>query len=136
MEEKKKNPGFQKGRSGNENGRPKTGVGKPISRLRSTLNKLKGLEPDAVDIIEKVIKGQKQELNEDGEVVGVIAKEQVDTAKWVITMINTLTRGAIAEESYKLDLRESKENSQEGRANGTTGSAPKRFSLTMVSDEE
>ena len=107
----------------NPKGRPK-GTAKPISRLRSTLNKLKGLEPEAVEIIEKIISGAE------------VDKSQADTAKWVISMINTLTKGAIAEESYKLDARERQSVSKEEQGTGTEGKPSKRFSIQMISDEE
>ena len=110
--------------SPNPAGRPK-GTATPISRLRSTLNKLKGLEPEAIQIIEKVIKSD----------LANVSKDQIDMAKWVIGQINTLTRGAIAEESFKMDVREKNEESE--KANGTTGAPAKpRLSLKIVSDDE
>lgn len=124
MEDKKPEHRFKKGESGNPKGRPK-GTGGPVSRLRSTLNKLKGLEPDAIDLISKVI---------DGEDVD---KSQLDTAKWVVSMIGTLTRGAIAEESFKTDQLERKAQDIDQKANGTTGGNVKRFSLPSdFGDEE
>lgn len=110
--------------SPNPRGRPKN-TGRPISRLRSTLNKLKRIEPEAIEIIEKVISGESEDLN----------KDQIDMSKWTITMINTLTRGAIAEESFKEDSNNKKKEETEEKANGTTGVPVKRFSLNMVDDD-
>lgn len=115
---------WKEGESGNPRGRPK-GSGRPISRLRSTLNKLKRIEPEAIEIIEKVIAGESEDLN----------KDQIDMSKWTITMINTLTRGAIAEESFKEDSNKRKEEESEQKANGTTGTPTKRFSLNMIDED-
>lgn len=123
MSEEKELPktAWKAGQTGNPKGRPK-GTSRPISRLRSTLNKLKELEPDAVDIIARAIEGD-----------GTLDKSQLDTAKWVIQNINTLTRGAIAEESYKLDV---KDRQEEEKANGTTGVRPKpRLSLKIIDED-
>lgn len=126
-EEKKELPktAWKKGQpSPNPAGRRK-GTATPISRLRSTLNKLKSIEPEAIEIIEKVIKSD----------VANVSKDQIDMAKWVIAQINSLTRGAIAEESFKMDVREKNEESE--KANGTTGAPAKpRLSLKIVSDDE
>lgn len=110
--------------SPNPAGRRK-GTGKPISRLRSTLNKLKEREQLAVEIIDEVLEGRHENLT----------KEQIEMAKWVLSKIESYTRSAIHEESFKMDVREKEQES--AQANGTTGAAPKpRLSLTIVSDEE
>lgn len=115
---------WKKGQTGNPNGRPR-GTGKPISRLRSTLNKLKEREQLAVEIIDEVLEGRHENLT----------KEQIEMAKWVLSKIESYTRSAIHEESFKMDVREKEQESVQ--ANGTTGTAPKpRLSLTIVSDEE
>lgn len=121
--------GFQPGQSGNPEGRPKTGgagTGKPISRLRSTLNKLKELEPDAIAAIQKALNGDT-----------TIDKAQVDTAKWIVTSIASLTRTAIAEETYKIDLRKEQNIGEEGGDKPASNVTPiSRFSTTLVQEED
>lgn len=115
---------FKKGEgSANPHGRPKGRMSKPISRLRSTLNKLKQLEPDAVDVIEKSL------LNDDD-----VQKPQVDTAKWIITSIASLTRTAIAEESYKVDLKTKEEEMM--KSTGTNDSKPIRFTTHIIAEDD
>lgn len=131
-----KNKGAWKpGQTGNPSGRPRTGgrgTGRPISRLRSTLNKLKELEPDAIEVIGKSLN---PDVDEDGRDIPV-PKDKLDTAKWIVSSLNTLTRGAIAEESYRLDVRDRKESEESDRATGTEGKAKKpRLSLRIVEDE-
>lgn len=122
--------------SANPSGRPKGKVAKPISRLRSTLNKLKQLEPDAVEVIEKSLLGKND--SEDQEEGGSVAKSQVDTAKWIITSIASLTRTAIAEETYKSDLQERNNQSEVGEATGTNDFAPRapaRFETRIIDSD-
>ena len=114
---------WKKGKSANPNGRPR-GTGKPISRLRSTLNKLKEREQLAVEIIDEVLEGHHENLT----------KEQIEMAKWVLSKIESYTRSAIHEESFKMDVREKEQESVQ--ANGTTGAPKPRLSLTIVSDED
>lgn len=128
MTTKKKSNLFQPGKSGNAEGRPKTGgkgTGKPISSLRSTLNKLKAYEPEAVEVIGKVLSGDQ----------GDLTKEQIEMAKWVLARLESYTRSAISEESFKLDVRE-KENVL--KATGTDDGAPKpaRFTTHIIQDDE
>ena len=117
-------PRWQKGVKGGPNpaGRPKNS-GRPISKLRGTLNKLKGLEEDAVEIISKALAGEFDD------------KERTDLAKWVINILPTYTRAAIAEESYKTDLKESQQSQEEAKKTGTDN-APARFTMTLVEDVE
>lgn len=113
--------------SPNPAGRPRSrGVGKPISRLRSTLNKLKEREQLAVQIIDNVLEGHHENLS----------KDQIEMAKWVLARIESYTRSAIHEESFKMDVRE-KTQEDSAQSNGTTGTPYKpRLSLTIVSDDE
>ncbi len=134
MTTKKNTNLFQKGKSGNKNGRPKTalGKGKPISRLRSTLNKLKLLEQDAIEAIEATLKGGVE--NSDGVVIEA-DKDKTDIAKWIITSISSLTRTAIAEESYRADLQD---KAIPAKATGTNDSTskPVRFTTHIIQDED
>ena len=87
MTEKKYN--FTPGRSGNPNGRPK-GTGKRVSSLRGIFNKLKKMDQEAIDTIQKSLT--------EGVAVD---KDKVQTAKWVITTITTLHRACLSEEESK-----------------------------------
>jgi hypothetical protein len=137
---------FKQGASGNLNGRPKGKVAKPISRLRSTLNKLKQLEPDAIEVIEKSLLGkndaeakENSETKEDREIIEPVSKSQVDTAKWIITSIASLTRTAIAEETYRSDLQEKNSIPENEKATGTNDVAPRapaRFETRILDSEE
>lgn len=119
----KKSAQWEKGQaSPNPNGRPK-GTGRPISRLRSTLNKLKGFEQEAVDIVGMVLAGEHEGLS----------KEQIDMAKWLIARLESYTRSAISEESFKADTAPQKE-ADSLKATGTEG-RPQRFSLSFVEEE-
>lgn len=125
-EEIKKSNVMVKGVSFNPNGRPK-GAAKPISRLRSTLNKLKQLEPDAVDVIEKAL------LNKN---VGAdVDKSQVDTAKWIITTIASLTRTAITEETFKSDMND-RSNMENLKDKATGTGKPVRFTTHIIQEED
>lgn len=113
--------------SPNPGGRPK-GSGKPISRLRSTLNKLKELEPDAIDVIGLSVKGKE------------VDKERLSTSKWVISSISSLTRAALAEEAYRMEAtlvqeakeKEAREEKKEGTNDSVVIDAAKRFSSRVA----
>lgn len=125
------NPAWVKGgKSPNSRGRPK-GISTPISRLRSTLNKLKGLEPDAIENIGKAVRGELETaIGEDGKEVQVpLDKNKLETSKWVITTISNLTRAALAEEQFKADNRGS-QNVNEDEDDNKENTKPV-FSLTM-----
>lgn len=126
---KKNDTTWKKGQSGNPKGRPK-GIPKSISALRSTLNKLKLLEPEAIENISKAVEG-----NDD------VSNSQVDISKWLITTISQLTRTAIAEENYRDSIK--KEYAQamkeeEDKATGTDGvvSTTPRFRTHILEDDE
>lgn len=63
------------------------------SPLRRTLAKLQSLEPHALALIEKSVK----ELEVD--------KEALQTSKWIVTNLMSLTKSAIQEEEILNDMR-------------------------------
>lgn len=71
--------------SPNKGGRPK-GTGKPISKLRSTIAKLRELEPDALLNIKKSIEGQEVDAN------------SLATSKWLVTTVVSTVKAALSEE--------------------------------------
>lgn len=88
MSEEKKKRGFQPGNQlGNRAGRPTQPKGKPVSKLRSTLAKLRQLEPKALENIEKSVNG------------GEVDKASLDTSKWVISTSVSISKAATAEEA-------------------------------------
>lgn len=92
MSERKYN--FKPGRSGNPQGRPK-GTGKKVSSLRGLFNKLKKMDQESIDIIQKSLT--------EGSTVD---KDKVQTAKWVVTTITTLHKACLAEEEAKTPTSE------------------------------
>lgn len=88
-EEKKKtvpHTAWRKGESSpNPAGRPK-GTGKPVSKLRRTLNKLYALEDKSLENIQKSVEGQE------------VDKESLSTSRWVVNTIVNVNRAALSEE--------------------------------------
>lgn len=94
MSEEKKKRGFQPGNQlGNRNGRPTQPKGKPVSKLRSTLAKLRQLEPKALENIEKSVNGEE------------VDKASLDTSKWVISTSVSISKAATAEEATVHGIR-------------------------------
>jgi hypothetical protein len=75
---------FKQGTSGNKAGRPK-GVSK--SALRGILHKLKKMDQEAIDTIQKSLT--------EGSMVD---KDKVQTAKWVVNTITLVHKAVLAEE--------------------------------------
>jgi formyltetrahydrofolate synthetase len=119
---------FEAGKTGNPNGRPK-GRGKPVSRLRSTLSKLRELEQQALDNIADSV-GKKN-----------IDKEVIATSKWVITTIVAVNKAANAEEALLQsireynDMQENLEQEQELKREGSTNNVV-RFTTKLVKEYE
>ena len=105
------------GSSGNYKGRPESGgVGKPISPLRRNLTKLRKLEDRALEILElsmlskeelKQIGGGGYKCNATGKDYSIssVVKAQVDSAKFVVKSIESLTKAATADEIAEMNLR-------------------------------
>lgn len=126
----KKSSTWKKGSSGNPNGRP-VGTAKPISNLRKTINELRKLEPKAIENISAVVNGVTS-TREDGEEMEV-DKLQLETSKWVIATISSMSRAATADEALKHDIRsdqKAKDDYEEEKREGTTGNVVK-FSTKM-----
>jgi Family of unknown function (DUF5681) len=86
----KSTSGFKPGSSGNPNGRPKGAATRKVSSLRGIFNKLKKMDTEAIDTIQKSLT--------EGSVVD---KDKVQTAKWVITTITQLHKACLSEEEGK-----------------------------------
>ena len=115
--------------SPNPAGRPKGSRGKPVSRLRATLTKLRELEKQALDNIAESV-GKKN-----------IDKEVIATSKWVITTIVAVNKAANAEETLVQsireynDMQENLEQEQELKREGSTNNVV-RFTTKLVKDYE
>jgi Family of unknown function (DUF5681) len=83
----KSTSGFKPGASGNPNGRPKGAATRKVSSLRGIFNRLKKMDVEAIDTIQK-------SLTEGSQV----DKDKVQTAKWVITTITQLHKACLSEE--------------------------------------
>lgn len=87
-----KRVGMQKGETRNPGGsKHKIRISK--SPLRKTADSLREVEQDALDAIKKSVKGQE------------VDKTQLDTAKWLIGMIQTLDKSASQDEISAAKLR-------------------------------
>lgn len=120
---------WEAGQTGNPLGRPKGRRNKPISKLRTTLNKLRELEQQALDNIADSV-GKKN-----------IDKEVIATSKWVITTIVAVNKAANAEEALLQsireynDIQENLEQEQELKREGSTNNVV-RFTTKLVKEYE
>lgn len=120
---------WEAGSTGNPSGRPKGRRNKPISKLRTTLNKLRELEQQALDNIADSV-GKKN-----------IDKEVIATSKWVITTIVAVNKAANAEEALLQsireynDMQENLEQEQELKREGSTNNVV-RFTTKLVKEYE
>ena len=126
-----KNPEYKipKGTSGNPAGSTQK-VRIIKSPLRKTADSLREVEEDALKSIKAAVKGDK------------IDKDQLDTSKWVISMIQTLDKSASAEEiasaKVRLDAKKAQENGAGVEDMHTAEVVPmsSRLKLTYDADEE
>lgn len=73
------------GRKGNPD-KPKGVKGKPISKLRATISKLRELEPKALENIRMSIEGED------------VDKESLATSKWLVSTVVSTVKAALSEE--------------------------------------
>lgn len=126
------NPDWKKGGESPNPGGRKPGRSSPVSHLRRTLARLREMEKDALDNIQKSVKGED------------VKTESLKTSQWVITNIMAVNRAAVAEEQHRWNVNvyhDEKEERQAEQKEGTSGNVIKgRFSTKMVeaddSDEE
>ena len=87
------------------------------SPLRKTLTKLQELEPYALKLIEKSVKEE------------TVDKEALNTSRWIVTNLMSLTKAAIGEEAVindillKLDAAETEENEEKEEQERTPSGA-------------
>jgi hypothetical protein len=92
---------WKEGESGNPNGRPPGKATKPISPLRKTLNKLRDMEEKSLENIRKAVEGTD------------LDKQQLETSKWVISTVASLTRAATQDEELRLKIKQGNAPEQE-----------------------
>lgn len=103
--------------SGNPNGRPKSGgKGKPISVIRRSLTKMRRLEDRSLEILElSMLSEQEREEVTLGLRVSSISgekfftdsidKAQLDSAKFVVKSLESMTKSATSDEIAEMNLR-------------------------------
>lgn len=120
--------GWKKGESGNRAGRPR-GTGRSVSRLRGIITKLEGMSEKALENIDTVVNG------------GHLDKQVVETSKWVISLIPSMSRAATQEEQLRenvkarkeeMELREKEIEAQKMAVNGNVIDGRSRFSSKIV----
>lgn len=94
---------FQPGKSGNPAGRPK-GTKRPRSKMRTQLEKLCELQPDALEIIRISMTG-KDSKGVKVDKADHPSKEKVDMAKFVVNKIESLNKTCLSEEIAILGVR-------------------------------
>lgn len=95
-----KNVGMKKGETRNPAGsRQKVRIIK--SPLRKTSDSLREVENDAIIAIKKAVKGEE------------VKKEQLETSKWLLGMIQTLDKAASTEEINSAKIRLEAKNAQD-----------------------
>lgn len=116
--------GMKKGETRNPAGsRQKVRIIK--SPLRKTADSLREVENDAIVAIKKAVKGEE------------VKKEQLETSKWLLGMIQTLDKAASAEEisSAKVRLEAKKAAEVEEETEEEQEEQNTKFSLTVVAND-
>lgn len=124
---------WKPGESGNPNGRPK-GTGKPISGLRSTLGKLRELEAKCIENISAVVNGiHKGDKEKD---ISEVDKQMLETSKWVISTISSMSRAASGEEEFRWNVKRQSEeiDKKEGTNDAPANVIKGRFTTKLVND--
>ena len=122
-EKKKGNPAMVKGSSLNPNGRPK-GSGRPVSKLRTMLRKLSEMSDSALQNIKDSVEGKD------------IDKSVLDSSKYIINTISSLTKSCLQEEQFRYEVKKDNEEKEEAKATGTHGAPVKpRFSTKIISND-
>lgn len=113
---------WQKGQpSPNPSGRPRTGKGKPVSKLRSTLARLREIEPMAIENIKKSVNGDTD-----------IDKEVLANSRWVVSTSVTVLKAAMQEELAIHGIREKNAELADEVENEQSSEPSVVFSLNML----
>ena len=114
--------GFKKNVSGNPSGGEPKRVRR--SKLRQTVEKLRELEPLALENIKKSVEGNQ------------VDKEVLQSSKWALEKISSFTIAAIQEEEKNANLKfkhqEAAQTEDEEAVSEETTPKPARFQLTVV----
>ena len=111
---------WQKGQSSpNPAGRPRK-TGKPVSKLRSTAAKLRELEPQALENIQKSVEGQQ------------VDKEVLASSKWVVTTMVSVMKSALDEELAVQKIRKENQELADEVEDEQSEEPQVKFSLNML----
>lgn len=92
---------------------------KTISPLRKTLNKLRDMEEKSLENIRKAVDGTD------------LDKQQLETSKWVISTVASLTRAATQDEELRLKIKQGNVPEQEESPKAQTEQSGDGKVLTM-----
>lgn len=128
MPSKRRENNWSEGVSGNLMGRPvespeQKEAKKKLSKLRGTEKKLLSLNPKALRVISASL---------DGEDVD---KEQVATAKWVVSTTIAVSKAAMAEETAIMGIKDPSVKSEIEERQAEEDDTP-RFSMTMIAEAD
>ena len=128
MPSKRRENNWQSGHCPNQNGRPvespeQKEAKKKLSKLRGTEKKLLSLNPKALRVISASL---------DGEDVD---KEQVATAKWVVSTTIAVSKAAMAEETAIMGIKDPSVKSEIEERQAEEDDTP-RFSMTMIAEAD
>lgn len=121
---------FAPGQSGNPGGRPKGSKNKPRSRMRTSLDRLYTIQPDAIEIIRQQMTGK----DSDGNPVKPPTKDKVDMAKFVVKAVESYNNTCLREEMAILGVKEKNPENATTLSENQEDATP-TFSLEMLEDE-